>query len=93
MIEQLPDGLTRYKTTPAFTEETVPKGLLKDHQTAAGVWGKLVVSHGEIEFVVTEAGQERTLVASPQRSIHILPAAKHHVRVTGPVTFAVEFFR
>ena len=43
MIERLPDGLTPYKRTPTFTEETIPTGLLNDDQTKDGNWGLIRV--------------------------------------------------
>ena len=36
---QLPGGLHEYKRTPEFTESSIPQGLLKDHNTKAGIWG------------------------------------------------------
>jgi tellurite resistance-related uncharacterized protein len=36
MIDYLPEGVTSYKRTPTFTEETIPAGLLNDHQTKEG---------------------------------------------------------
>ncbi len=40
-MKNLPDNLEAYKRTPEFDENSVPKGLLKAHQTKQGVWGKL----------------------------------------------------
>ncbi|NND82830.1 MAG: DUF1971 domain-containing protein [Gammaproteobacteria bacterium] len=39
-MEKLPDDVRLTRKTPEFDEITVPKGLLKAHQTKAGVLGK-----------------------------------------------------
>jgi len=38
----LPNSVTAYKKTPVFDETIIPKGLLKSHQTKAGVLGELL---------------------------------------------------
>lgn len=46
---KLPRDVTRYKRLPAegeFTPETMPRGLLDQHNTKAGVWGKICVAQG-----------------------------------------------
>ncbi|KAF3977134.1 MAG: DUF1971 domain-containing protein [Methylococcales symbiont of Iophon sp. n. MRB-2018] len=37
----LPKNVTAKKKTPEFDELSIPKGLLNEHQTKAGVWGKM----------------------------------------------------
>lgn len=39
-MKDLPVNVSPYKRTPEFTEESVPTGLLNDHTTKDGVWGK-----------------------------------------------------
>src|SRR5690606_13990412 len=36
-----PDGLERYRETSVFDRSTTPKGLLAEHNTRAGVWGRV----------------------------------------------------
>src|SRR5437899_11685896 len=40
---ELPDHFKPYRTSPVFTEGTVPTGLRKEHSTRGGVWGKIHV--------------------------------------------------
>jgi len=47
-MKLLPDNVSPYKKTPEFTELAVPKGLLKDHRTKEGVWGKIVILEGNL---------------------------------------------
>ena len=53
-MKSLPDHVQRYKSTPVFTEETVPKGLLKDHNTKNGVWGLICIEQGELEYIIED---------------------------------------
>ncbi|MEZ5215007.1 MAG: DUF1971 domain-containing protein [Ilumatobacteraceae bacterium] len=46
---ELPGGLVLVRTTPEFTEATVP-ALLRAHRVAEGVWGRLVVIEGAVDF-------------------------------------------
>ncbi len=87
---ELPDGLEPYRRTPEFTERTVPAGLLKHHATKRGVWGRLVVLEGALEYVVEEPVQQARLLAGGEHAI-IVPEALHAVRPRGAVRFYVEF--
>lgn len=86
-----PHGLLPYKRTPAFTEATVPAGLLKAHSTKAGVWARIHVEQGRLRFRDLETGAESMLPVG----IHplIFPQALHEVEPAGPVRFHVEFCR
>lgn len=43
MIACLPEGLTPYKRTPVFDQDSLPSALLRDHRTKPGVWGVIQV--------------------------------------------------
>ncbi|MFT5709012.1 MAG: tellurite resistance-related uncharacterized protein, partial [Oceanospirillaceae bacterium] len=43
-MKELPVNVTSYKKTPDFDESSIPKDLLKAHQTKEGVWAKISVS-------------------------------------------------
>jgi len=91
-VPAVPDGLTLARTTPLFDETSVPAGLLKAHQVAAGVWGRLVVESGTLDFVFEdEPSNFRRLVAGDHQVIP--PERPHHVQLVGAVTFCVEFHR
>lgn len=91
-VDELPGGLSLQRTTPTFDEHSTPAGLLRAHQVAEGVWGRLVVESGSLSFVFEdELTTERTLHAGDQQVIP--PTTPHHVVLDGPVRFAVEFHR
>ncbi|MFN0090530.1 MAG: DUF1971 domain-containing protein [Acidimicrobiales bacterium] len=88
----LPPGLELTRTTPTFTEETVPAGLLAAHRTAPEVWGRLVVERGSLTFRFEDAPGAPIPVAAGGHVV-IPPGRPHHVELDGPVAFAVEFHR
>lgn len=92
---RLPDGLEYYKRTDAFTEETVPKGLLNDHSTKADVWGLIRVESGQLRYRVTDPRREPfEAMLVPEGAPGIVePTIVHHVTPAGPVRFHVEFYR
>ena len=63
-MKEIPASATAYKKTPEFTEETVPVGLLKAHQTKEGTWGKINVTEGRLRYRILEPEFEE-LVLSP----------------------------
>lgn len=81
-----------YKSTPVFTESTVPKGLLKDHRVKAGARAELVVESGELELVFPGPPLRRVRCA-PECPGPIPSGLPHHVVCTGPVRFRVDFYR
>jgi len=91
-IAVLPDGLELVRTTPEFSEHTIPAGLRAAHQTATGVWGRLVVRSGAARFVF-EDHPDTSFLLTAGDSLAIPPQRPHHVIVTGPVRFVVEFYR
>ncbi len=91
-MNTLPDNVTAYKRTPEFTELTVPKGLLKDHQTKEGVWGKITILEGGLEYTIIEPEFE-IIELSPDRHGIVEPTILHHIKPLGKVRFYVEFYR
>lgn len=87
----LPEGLELVRTTPVFTTETVPAGLLKAHKVAPGVWGLLRVLDGTVTFVAEGSGDRRTLEAGENQVIE--PDTSHHVELGYVARFEVEFHR
>lgn len=90
-MKQLPSDLTAYKKTPEFTETSIPHGLLKDHNTKQGVWGKIVVLDGSLEYIIQEPEIEIIKLSSSRFGV-VEPTIKHHVKPIGAVKFYVEFY-
>lgn len=91
-MNSIPTHCTFYRKTPTFDEATVPAGLLKAHQTRAGVWGRIVVLEGTLTYRILEpVTEEHTL--TPELSGIVEPQVHHEVQATGKVRFFVEFHR
>lgn len=91
-MKSLPENVSEYKRTKTFTERTIPKGLLSEHQTLEDVWGKIVVSRGRLLYVIS-TGEEHVLNA--ELSGIVEPQVTHYVRPMDleEVEFHVEFYR
>lgn len=91
-MKELPSNVTSYKKTPVFTEESVPAGLLNDHNTKEGVWGKIVILEGGLEYTIQEPEIE-VIQLDPSKFGVVEPTIKHHIKPLGSVKFYVDFHR
>jgi tellurite resistance-related uncharacterized protein len=91
VMPTLPADVHVYKRTATFTETTIPAGLLRDHHTKAGVWARVVVEAGQLEYTLDSPSF--TFILAPQLPGIIPPAIGHRVTPRGPVAFYVEFLR
>lgn len=87
-----PDGFVAYKKTKVFTEETLPKGLRRAHQTKTGVWALIHCLKGRLKYVVEPPVAETTEL-SPQLQGIVVPEVPHYIEPLGPVEVYVEFFK
>lgn len=86
---ELPAAAREYKRTAIFTEETLPDALRREHRTKAGVWGRIVVSEGTLEF----HSRARLRVLGPGDVALAEPEVPHRVVPRGPVRLHVEFWK
>jgi len=91
-MKDLPKDAASYKKTPEFTEDTIPAGLLKAHQTKAGTWGKINVTEGKLLYRILEPEHEEILLSKSLFGV-VEPTILHEVESQGAVRFHVEFFR
>jgi tellurite resistance-related uncharacterized protein len=86
-----PEDFVPYKRTPEFTQDTVPKGLMKDHSTKPGVWARINVLEGRLRYRVDALNAEFELSKGTPGTV--VPEVLHHVEPLGQVRFYVEFYR
>ena len=91
-MKKLPDDVMPYKKTPEFDETSVPSGLLNAHQTKAGVWGKIVVIEGQLQYTINEPDVEIVMLDQHVYGV-VEPTVLHEVKPIGHVRFYVEFYR
>ncbi len=91
-MKALPEDVTAYKKTPEFDELSVPKGLLNAHQTKEGVWGKIVILEGQLQYTI-DAPEIEVVVLTENIYGVVEPEIFHKVKPLGKVRFYVEFYR
>jgi tellurite methyltransferase len=89
---EFPEGLTEYKRTPIFTTDSIPTGLKRDHSTKEGVWGRICVLAGKLEYSVT-LPQPLTLELEAGDEGVVVPEMPHSVQALGEVRFYVSFHK
>ncbi len=90
--KNLPDHVEKYGESSLFTEQTVPRKLLSDHHLKPGVWGRLCVSSGALEFVIPGTPEQMHTISENEHLV-IEPEQVHFVRPLGAVEFKIEFYR
>ena len=90
-MKNLPDNLSQVRKTPEFNEESIPKGLLKAHQTKTGVWGKIVIIEGRLQYKINEPEEEIIILDTEKYGV-VEPTILHEVKPLGSVKFYVEFY-
>lgn len=88
----LPAGAEAYRSTPVFTDATIPSGLVRSHSTASGVWGLIHVLEGRLLYRVLNPLSERILEPGLTPGV-VEPTVLHEVAPVGPVRFYIEFHR
>lgn len=93
-MKTIPDHVVHYKSSPVFTDSTVPQALQQGHTTAAGVWGRITVLEGSLRYRITDpSAQAEEHILTPERHGVVEPQIEHEVEVIGPVKFQVDFHR
>jgi tellurite resistance-related uncharacterized protein len=96
-MKDLPAGFVKYSQVPktgAFSTDTIPTGLLKEHTTKAGTWGVICVSQGKLRYQINEPPPPAVYTLDCDTRGIIEPQVKHEVApFTDDVRFVVEFYR
>jgi len=89
---ELPAEVVKYTETRVFTERDIPEKLLNLHDTKPGVWGRIVVIEGALDYFIP-GPPEQLFHLDRNKAGVIRPAELHRVAPDGAVRFKVEFFR
>jgi tellurite resistance-related uncharacterized protein len=91
-MKKLPANVKSYKKTTTFDEHSIPKGLLQDHSTRPGVWGKIIVLEGSIRYIIQSEPIEK-IVLTPDVEGIVEPEMLHYLEPTGTVRLYVAFYK
>ena len=83
----IPAAAVPGRRTPAFTAESMPPGLAKDHRTT--VWAELVVLEGKVQFADEAA---RKIAAAAGSRVVIVPDVYHHIKPSDDAQFYIQFY-
>ncbi|WP_180079540.1 MULTISPECIES: SAM-dependent methyltransferase TehB [unclassified Acinetobacter] len=88
--------LMGYKELPIWTQQTIPEGFKRQHNTKAGTWAKLTVLQGEVNFaMLDDAGKvlSEHVFSPAQQPPFIEPQAWHKiVSVSDDVQCQLSFY-
>lgn len=91
-MKVLPEDVSTYKKTPIFDQDSIPKGLLKDHSTKPNVWGKISVLEGKLLYTIKSNPVEEVLLSESYHGV-VEPEVIHFVTPQDKVKFFVEFLK
>jgi tellurite resistance-related uncharacterized protein len=91
-MKDLPQNKVVYKTTKIFDQNSIPKGILNNHSTKAGTWGKINIVEGFLLYTIQSNPIEEILL-SPDKYGVVEPEVIHKVTPKGDVKFFVEFLK
>jgi tellurite resistance-related uncharacterized protein len=90
-MQSLPDNIKPYQQTDVFDQDSIPAGLLRDHQLKAGSWGKIHVVDGKL--LLKFADDSNVYELTSENPGIIPPQVLHQVEAPGKVKFFVEFYK
>ena len=88
----MPSALLFVRSTPEFTEKTVPTGLLSSHQLAPHLWARLTVLQGRVRFTFEEP-EVFDIDLEVAQYVDIPPQIAHHVLVLPGGSFSLSLYR
>lgn len=91
-MQEIPKSVIAYKKTAEFDESTIPQGLLNAHQTKAGVWAKIVILEGQLQYTINTLATEVVILTTSIYGV-VEPETLHEVKALGKVRFYVEFYK
>ena len=83
-------NLRTVRTSPEWNERSLPAGLLRFHRLGSGIWGRIHVHDGHLQFsMASEPPFEHELDRGAEQAIP--PEMDHEVRPVGSVRFSLDF--
>ncbi len=89
---ELPADVRLVRTSPTWTEHSMPAGLRRRHRLAAETWGRITVHDGALAFSMTSGPLLRRELVGAGATQAIPPEIDHELQPMGAVRFAIDFF-
>jgi tellurite resistance-related uncharacterized protein len=95
-MNKIPENFVKYKSTPVFEKDSVPKMFLHLHNTRAGVYGKIRVISGTLKFFgfTQRKGDIEQEISIPAGDFAVSPPEYWHKVefLTDNTRFQVDFY-
>ena len=85
--------LETYRSIGPFDSETLPKGLLREHQLKPGSWARLSVHSGSVNFHWDDVSGGKKEHLEAEGSVLVPPQVPHHLEIDGPFLLTIDFKR
>ncbi|WP_432377953.1 DUF1971 domain-containing protein [Duganella sp. P38] len=93
-MKTIPANVTFYKSTPVFTEDSVPAAIQRGHTTADDVWARIRILEGSLLYRITDPRvPAEEVLLTPEHPGVVEPKIEHQVELVGPVRFQLDFHR
>ncbi|MDF0489946.1 DUF1971 domain-containing protein [Sphingomonas sp. H39-1-10] len=79
-----------YRSSPVFTQDSLPKALQQEHRTKRGVWAVINILEGQLRYCRMDGGP--AVLLSPACPGLVRPDQPHFVELIGPVSVRIDFF-
>ncbi|MEM7138700.1 MAG: DUF1971 domain-containing protein [Myxococcota bacterium] len=87
------ETLEVYFRSETFDEGSVPDKLLRDHALKEGVFGRIVVQEGEVEFWLDSDPPTMEVVRPWDLRLRVQPGQRHWVALRPGARFHLELLR
>jgi tellurite resistance-related uncharacterized protein len=92
MKSELPASVEQYAQSPVFDNHTIPKAFKAAHSTKPGVWGRLKVLTGSLDFTLIGPPKVMTTLNAGEHHI-FAPTAVHLVSLKPDTSFQIDFLK
>jgi tellurite resistance-related uncharacterized protein len=88
---EIPEHYVESRRTPRFDADSIPAGLRRRHTTRPGVWARICVTSGALDYRIHAPFHETQRVVPGHCGV-VLPGVEHDVTPCGAVSFSVIFY-
>ncbi len=91
-MTQIPNEAKAYKTIGPWKSNKIPKMLLKRHNTKKGVWAKLEVLSGSVEYFLCDT-DEKPIILTPSNFGVSKPQIWHYINPSDDAEIQITFYK